>query len=122
DFWAPGLGPDAYPREEGFADAADLRATLTEQRGPFTFTVMRGPEGQFADCILESRWGSQGSGAGSTTPAPPTPDPAPDQVDTATLGAVGPSTRTILGITLPQDRQVRSYAYGRAGADVTAVT
>lgn len=119
DFWSPSLTEP----EPGFAHVEDLTATLTEQRGPFTMTVMRGPDGQFADCLLESRWlWSGGGGAGSASPVPPTADPAADQLDVASAGAVGPSVRTILGLELPRTHQLRNYAYGRAGDDVTAVT
>lgn len=109
------------PEQEGFADPADFRAVLSERRGPYTFTVMRGPQGQFADCVIATSWWSGGGGGGSITPAPPTATPGPDRIDTAVVGALGPSRRTVFGIPLPGQEQSRSYAYGRAGADVAAV-
>lgn len=110
----------------GFAQAADFRSVLSERRGPYTFTVMRGPQGQFADCMMEADWfgfglGNRGGG-GSMTPVPPTPPPAADHIDMATNSAVGPSRRSMFGITLPGDAQTRNFAYGRAAADVVAVT
>lgn len=126
-FWSR-AGVRGAPGADGFPDAGQLRAVVSEKRGPFTFTVMRGPQGQFADCLLQTSWwrelvsaGDSGSGGGSMTPVPPVPDPAPDGIDTAMLGAVGPSQRTAFGLRLPGDSRARSYAYGRAGAQVVTV-
>lgn len=108
------------PAEPGFVAPAQLRSVLSERRGPYTFTVMRGPRGQFADCMIDSWWAG-GGGGGAMTPLLPTPPPARSAIDTVTAGAVGPSRRTIFGITMPGDPQSRSYMYGRAGTEVTAV-
>lgn len=125
EFWSrSGVGATSEPA--GFPEASELRAVVSERRGPFTFTVLRGPQGQFADCLLQaSGWrgllSGGGAGAGSMTPIPPVAQPGPDAIDTAMLGAVGPSRRTVFGIPMPRDSRARSYAYGRVGAQVTGV-
>lgn len=121
EYWSR-VGSMDDMRDYGYASAKDFHAVLSERRGPFTFTVMRGPQGQFADCLLQTRWwGGLESGGGTMTGTPTTGPVAADRIDTAISGAVGPSTRSIFGIDLPGDGQIRNYTYGRAGSDVTGV-
>ncbi len=123
EFWAQSI-PAQDPSADDWAirSAADLHTALSERRGRFTFTVMRGPRGEFADCLLESSWFWDGpSGGGGISRAPSTPAPAAGAIDTASTGASGTGRMTFFGIPLPRDSRARSYAYGRAGADVTSV-
>ncbi|MFX0539112.1 hypothetical protein ACQBAT_14380 [Ornithinimicrobium sp. Y1847] len=107
----------------GISPASDLRVALTESRGPFTFTVMRGPEGQFADCLLSGGWSGRAStGGGGTSPAPPTPDPEPTGIDLAMAGAVGGERTRLFGLVDVGEAGIHTYAYGRVGHDVTALT
>ncbi|MDO5627829.1 MAG: hypothetical protein Q4G43_05845 [Mobilicoccus sp.] len=107
--------------EDGFAPASDFRAVLSEQRGRQTFTIMRGPDGQFAHCLLSRSLLVGDGGGGGMAPIPPIGDPGADSLDLAMIGAIGPSRNTAFGISLPSDPRTANYAYGRAGADVASL-
>ena len=125
DFWAS-VGPIEPEPEEpiGFTDPTRMKAALTERRGPWTFTILRGPEGQLGDCLFQQqpsflRWGN-GSGGGSMSGPAPAADPTGSDVDQAILGAVGGSRRTLGPLTWGDDSSM-VYTYGRAGEDVASV-
>lgn len=116
------LAAEAEASSDGYADPATMRGVLTERRGPWTFTILRGEDGQLGDCLF-NRTGLFGnsSGGGSMSMAPRTADPAGTDVDQALLGALGPSRRTLGPLRWGGDSSM-VYTYGRAGEDVAGLT
>lgn len=102
-------------------DPQTLRALLTEKRGPWTFTVMVGPEGQLGDCLQNHSWvpfSGRGSSGGSLSGIPATPAPQGADVDLAIGSAL--SGGSTMG-PFQRDHQSMAYMYGRAGEDVRSV-
>ncbi|MGO0575890.1 hypothetical protein [Ornithinimicrobium panacihumi] len=122
-----GTGAGAYDedyQEMGFVDPATMRAALTERRGPWTFTILRGPDGQLGDCLLgRSRLSmlGGGSGGGGMSGTPATPDPTGAELDTAMAGSLSSSPSWWEQIIGRDQAQGLSYVYGRAGEDVRGV-